>query len=77
MGFFIIKTFFLELLFYYNKVVIFVETLKQKEMIELVLGGFIYWIITKIEEERKIKKRLKDAKEKVFPQDYPQYYTSL
>ena len=46
-------------------------------MIELILGGVIYYIITKIKEERKIKKRLKDAKEKVFPQDYPQYYTSL
>jgi hypothetical protein len=46
-------------------------------MIELVLGGFIYWIITKIEEERKIKKRLADAKKKVFPQDRIQYYTSL
>jgi len=46
-------------------------------MIELVLGGAIYWVINHIEEERKIKKRLKDAKKKVFPQDYPQYYTSL
>lgn len=46
-------------------------------MIELILGGVIYYIIIKIEKERKIKKRLKDAKEKVFPQDYPQYYTSL
>jgi hypothetical protein len=46
-------------------------------MIELLLGGAIYWVISHIEEERKIKKRLKDAKKKVFPQDYPQYYTSL
>lgn len=46
-------------------------------MIELILGGVIYYVITKIEEERKIKKRLKDAKEKVFPQDRPKYYTSL
>lgn len=46
-------------------------------MIELILGGVIYYVITKIEEERKIKKRLKDAKDKVFPQDRPQYYTSL
>jgi hypothetical protein len=46
-------------------------------MIELIVGGAIYWVISHIEEERKIKKRLKDAKKKVFPQDYPQYYTSL
>lgn len=46
-------------------------------MIEAILGGVIYYIIIKIEEERKIKKRLADAKKKVFPQDYPQYYTSL
>ena len=46
-------------------------------MIELILGGAIYWVISHIEEECKIKKRLKDAKDKVFPQDYPQYYTSL
>ena len=46
-------------------------------MIVLVLGGAIYWVISHIEEERKIKKRLKDAKKKVFPQDRIQYYTSL
>lgn len=46
-------------------------------MIELITGLLIYYVVIKIEEERKIKKRLKDAKEKVFPQDYPQYYTSL
>ena len=46
-------------------------------MIELIVGGFIYYVISHIEEQRKIKKRLKDAKKKVFPQDYPQYYTSL
>lgn len=46
-------------------------------MIEAILGGVIYWVISHIEEERKIKKRLKDAKDKVFPQDRPKYYTSL
>lgn len=46
-------------------------------MIELIVGSAIYWVISHIEAERKIKKRLKDAKKKVFPQDYPQYYTSL
>lgn len=46
-------------------------------MIELVVGGFIYYVISHIEEERKIKKRLKDAKDKVFPQDRPKYYTCL
>lgn len=46
-------------------------------MIELIVGGFIYYVISHIEEERKIKKRLADAKKKVFPKDYPQYYTSL
>jgi hypothetical protein len=46
-------------------------------MIELIVGGFIYYVISQIEEERKIKKRLKDAKKKVFPQDRIQYYTSL
>ena len=46
-------------------------------MIELILGGAIYWVISHIEEERKIKKRLKDAKDKVFPQDRPKYYTCL
>ena len=46
-------------------------------MIEAILGGVIYWVISTIEKERKIKKRLKDAKDKVFPQDRPKYYTSL
>ena len=46
-------------------------------MIELILGGAIYYVISHIKEERKIKKRLKDAKDKVFPQDRIQYYTSL
>ena len=28
-------------------------------MIELIVGGFIYYVISHIEEERKIKKRLR------------------
>ena len=46
-------------------------------MIELVLGGFIYWIINTIEKDRKQMQRVKKMKEKYFTDDRPKYYTCL
>ena len=75
MGFFIIKTFFLELLFYYNKSIIFVHinNLKYKKMIELIVGGFIYYMINTIDKERKVLKRVKDANKELFSDDRIKY----
>ena len=42
-------------------------------MIELILGGAIYYIINTIEKERKALKRVKDANKKLFTDDRPKY----
>ena len=64
-----------KLLFYYNKVVIFVHinNLKYKKMLELIVGGFIYYMINTIEKERKVLRRVKDANKKLFTDDRPKY----
>ncbi len=64
-----------KLLFYYNKSIIFVHinNLKYKKMLELIVGGFIYWVISTIEKERKTLKRVKNAKKELFTDDRPKY----
>ena len=42
-------------------------------MIEVILGGFIYWVIDTIEKERRVLKRVKDANKKLFTDDRPKY----
>ena len=42
-------------------------------MIELIVGGFIYYMIDTIEKERKVLKRVKDANKKLFTNDSPKY----
>ena len=42
-------------------------------MIELIVGGFIYYMINTIEKERKVLKRVKDANKKLFTDDRPKY----
>jgi len=42
-------------------------------MLELIVGGFIYWVISTIEKERKTLKRVKDAKKELFTDDRPKY----
>jgi hypothetical protein len=44
-------------------------------MIELILGGFIYWVINTIEKDRKTLKRISEAKKKLFTDDKPKYET--
>ena len=64
-----------KLLFYYNKIVTFVHinNLKYKKMLELIVGGFIYYMISTIEKERKVLKRVKNANKKLFTDDRPKY----
>ena len=42
-------------------------------MIEAILGGVIYWVISTIEKERKALKRVKNAKKELFTDDRPKY----
>jgi len=42
-------------------------------MLELIVGGFIYWVISTIEKERKELKRVKNAKKELFTNDRPKY----
>ena len=46
-------------------------------MIELIVGGFIYYVINTIEKDREHMKRVKKMKETYFTDDRPKYYTSL
>lgn len=42
-------------------------------MIELIVGGFIYYMISTIEKERKALKRVKDANKELFSDDRVKY----
>ena len=42
-------------------------------MLELIVGGFIYYMISTIEKERKALKRVKNAKKELFTDDRPKY----
>ena len=55
------------------EVVSYINNLKYKKMIEVILGGFIYYVINTIEKERKALKRVKDANKKLFTDDRPKY----
>jgi hypothetical protein len=46
-------------------------------MIELIVGGFIYYVINTIEKDREQMQLVKKMKEKYFTDDRPKYYTSL
>jgi phage pi2 protein 07 len=50
-----------------------INNLKYKKMLELIIGGFIYYMINTIEKERKALKRVKDANKKLFTDDRPKY----
>ena len=54
-----------------------INNLKYNKMIELIVGGFIYYVINTIEKDRKHMKRVKKMKETYFTDDRPKYYTSL
>lgn len=42
-------------------------------MLELIVGGFIYYMINTIEKEKKVLKRVKNAKKELFSDDRPKY----
>ncbi len=42
-------------------------------MLELIVGGFIYYIVNTIEKERKVLRRVKDANNELFTDDRPKY----
>ena len=42
-------------------------------MLELIVGGFIYYVISTIEKERKALRRVKNAKKELFTDDRPKY----
>jgi hypothetical protein len=42
-------------------------------MLELIIGGFIYYMINTIEKERKVLKRVKNANKELFTDDRPKY----
>ena len=42
-------------------------------MIELIVGGFIYYMVNTIEKDRKALKRVKDANKELFSDDRPKY----
>ena len=42
-------------------------------MIELIVGGFIYYMINTIDKERKVLKRVKDANKELFSDDRIKY----
>ena len=42
-------------------------------MIEMIVGGFIYYVISTIDKERKVLKRVKDANKKLFTDDRVKY----
>ena len=42
-------------------------------MLELIVGGFIYYMINTIEKERRVLKRVKNAKKELFSDDRIKY----
>ena len=39
----------------------------------MIVGGFIYYVISTIDKERKVLKRVKDANKKLFTDDRVKY----
>ncbi len=50
-----------------------INKLKYKKMLELIVGGFIYYMINTIEKERKVLRRVKNANKELFINDRPKY----
>jgi len=52
---------------------IFAYNLKLNDMLELIIGAVLYYLVAQIDEHRKVLNRVREANKKLFSNDRPKY----